>query len=409
MSGKVRAPRARQAESGAGQREPGVPGTGPAGPDPAAGYLEVTGLTRNFGGGGVRDATFSVQRGKLVTLLGPSGCGKTTTLRCIAGIEVPDAGSIRLGDRVMTSTAKRIQLRPERRDIGMVFQSYALWPHMSVFDNVAFPLRMRRERSVPAGPRVEEMLELVGLAGMSERRPSQLSGGQQQRVALARALVYRPSLLLLDEPLSNLDAALRDAIRRDIGRLQRELGITAVYVTHDQDEAMMLSDQVIVMKDGSIVQDGTPADLLAAPASLFVARLLGQANVIEGTIATVRTETRSGAAERIAGVDVKTRDGVTRLSARVVGDVAVGERASVVWRPGDLLIEPVTSAGDARSAAGTLIGEVTDVRVGSSLTDYTIEAGPATVRALRLGQPLVPVGSTVALSCPADRAICLNR
>jgi iron(III) transport system ATP-binding protein len=301
----------------------------------------------------------------------------------------------------------------------MVFQSYALWPHMSVSDNVAFPLRMRRERSASANRRVEEMLELVGLAGMGKRRPGQLSGGQQQRVALARALVYRPSLLLLDEPLSNLDAALRDAIRRDIGRLQRELGITAVYVTHDQDEAMMLSDQIIVMKDGSIVQDGAPADLLAAPASLFVARLLGQANVIEGTVATSRTETLPASAEdgagRVAGVDVKTREGVTRLSARVIGDVAVGERASVVWRPGDLSVEPVTSVADALSAAGasasvsTLIGEVTDVRTGSSLTDYTIDVGTTTIRALRLGRASVPVGSTVAVSCPVDRAICLTR
>ena len=370
--------------------------------------LAVTGLTREFGGGGVRDASFGVDRGKLVTLLGPSGCGKTTTLRCIAGIEAPDAGAIRLGDRVMTDTAQRIQLRPERRDIGMVFQSYALWPHMTVFENVAFPLRMRRERTAAIRSRVEEMLELVGLSGMGKRQPGQLSGGQQQRVALARALVYRPSLLLLDEPLSNLDAALRDAIRRDIGRLQRELGITAVYVTHDQDEALMLSDQIVVMNDGAVVQDGTPAELLTAPRSLFVARLLGHANVIEGVLATSRPE----AATRIAGIDVSTPGGVRRLSARLIGDAAIGERVSVVWRPGDLVTEPVSSVSSVSSAgaaAGALVGQVMDVRAGSSLTDCTIDVGVATIRALSLGPALVPVGSTVAVSCLPDRAICLSK
>ena len=373
------------------------------------GYLEVTGLTKDFGAGGVRDVTFSVQRGQLVTLLGPSGCGKTTTLRCIAGIEVPDAGAVRVGDRTMTNTVHRVQLRPERRDIGMVFQSYALWPHLSVFENVAFPLRMRRERTAAIRPRVEEMLELVGLAGTGKRRPGQLSGGQQQRVALARALVYRPSLLLLDEPLSNLDAALRDSIRRDIGRLQRELGITAVYVTHDQDEAMMLSDQIIVMKDGSVVQDGTPAELLAAPESLFVARLLGQANVIEGVVAATRSQAMpDGATGRVADVEIATRHGLRRLTARLIKDAAAGDRVSVVWRPGDLVIEPSARPAGAPVADGALEGEVVDVRAGSSLADYTIDVGPTKVRALRLGRALMPTGSRVTVSCPADRAVCIS-
>ncbi|HEY3880193.1 MAG TPA: ABC transporter ATP-binding protein [Trebonia sp.] len=393
------APQTAQAEA---------PGRGTERPAAEPGYLEVTGLTRDFGGGGVHDVTFSVPRGKLVTLLGPSGCGKTTTLRCIAGIEVPEAGAIRVGDRMVTSTEQRVQLRPERRDIGMVFQSYALWPHMSVFENVAFPLRMRHERTAAIRPKVDEMLELVGLAGMGRRRPGQLSGGQQQRVALARALVYRPSLLLLDEPLSNLDAALRDAIRRDIGRVQRELGITAVYVTHDQDEAMMLSDQIIVMKDGSIVQDGTPAELLAAPASLFVARLLGQANVIEGVLVATRTEAMpDGSAGRVADVDVSAGQGERRLTARLIKDAAAGDRVSVVWRPGDLVIEPAADrAGPPPD--GVLAGEVVDVRAGSSLTDYTIDVGPAKIRALRLGPAVLPHGSRVVVSCPADRAICLR-
>ncbi|KAA9160086.1 ABC transporter ATP-binding protein [Amycolatopsis acidicola] len=367
-------------------------------------HLEVTGLTRDYGDGGVRDATFSVRRGQLLTLLGPSGCGKTTTLRCLAGIEVPDAGTVRLGGRLMTSAERRVHLRPSKRDIGMVFQSYALWPHLSVFENVAFPLRMRGAKTAAIRPRVEEMLNLVGLDGMSGRQPGQLSGGQQQRVALARALVYRPGLLLLDEPLSNLDAARRDSVRRDIGRLQRELGITAVYVTHDQDEAMMLSDRIVVMRDGRIVQDGTPAQLLAEPASLFVAKLLGQTNIIEGVFATETTESDvDGRVRRMAGIDVALPHGVTRLFARVAGEAKVGEPVSLVWRPGDLLVEEGESAGNA------LPGTVEDVRIGSSLTDYTVDVGVARIRVFALGKAPVPVGTRVTVSCAADRALCLSR
>lgn len=370
-------------------------------------YLQVTGLTRDYGGGGVRNASFSVRRGQLLTLLGPSGCGKTTMLRCLAGIEVPDSGTVRLGDRLMTSIDRRVHLRPEKRDVGMVFQSYALWPHMSVFENVAFPLRMRGNKTAAIRQRVGEILELVGLDGMGGRQPSQLSGGQQQRVALARALVYRPGLLLLDEPLSNLDAARRDLVRRDIGRVQREMGITAVYVTHDQDEAMMLSDRIVVMKDGLIVQDGTPAGLLTAPASLFVAELLGQTNVIEGVFAAERTDSGSdGGRHRVAGVDVRTRDGATRLFARVVGDAKVGEPVSLVWRPGDLILEPV---GHDEPASNALIGTVADVRASSSLTDYTVDVGTTEVRVFALGKLPVPVGSRVAVSCAVDRALCLNQ
>jgi len=370
-------------------------------------YLRVTGLTRDYGEGGVRNATFSLRRGQLLTLLGPSGCGKTTTLRCIAGIEAPDAGTVRLGDRLMTSTERRVHLRPEKRDIGMVFQSYALWPHMSVFENVAFPMRMRGAKTAAIRPRVEEMLQLVGLDGMSGRQPSQLSGGQQQRVALARALVYRPGLLLLDEPLSNLDAARRDSVRRDIGRLQREMGITAVYVTHDQDEAMMLSDRIVVMRDGAIVQDGTPGELLAEPASLFVAKLLGQTNIIEGVFATESTESDvDGRTRRVAGIDVAMPDGVTRLFARVVGDAKVGEAVSLVWRPGDLVVH---EAGRAATPGNALAGTVADVRVGSSLTDYTVDVGVARIRVFALGKQPVPAGTRVTVSCAVDSAICLSQ
>jgi iron(III) transport system ATP-binding protein len=371
------------------------------------GHLEVTGLTRDFGSGGVRDASFSVERGQLITLLGPSGCGKTTTLRCLAGIEVPDAGRVRLGDTTMTSTAERIHLRPAKRDIGMVFQSYALWPHMTVFENVAFPLRTRGERTTAIRPRVEEMLDLVGLEGMGGRRPSQLSGGQQQRVALARSLVYRPGLLLLDEPLSNLDAARRDAVRRDIGRLQRELSITAVYVTHDQDEAMTLSDRIVVMRDGRIVQNGTPAELLAAPQSLFVAGLLGQINILEGVLAAEHTRTGPNGTERVGGVDIALPDGTTRLTARIVGEAEVGTKVSIVWRPGDIAIERADDPPEP-GRVNALPGTVTAVRVGSSVTEYDIDTGITTLRAIGLGRAAASVGSRVRVSCPVDRSISLN-
>ncbi|WP_202237221.1 ABC transporter ATP-binding protein [Actinacidiphila reveromycinica] len=393
-----------------GGRTAPAPSPAPAetAPPRRTGHLEVAGLTRDFGSGGVRDASFSVERGQLVTLLGPSGCGKTTTLRCLAGIEVPDAGRVRLGDTTMTATAEGVHLRPAKRDIGMVFQSYALWPHMSVFENVAFPLRTRGERTAAIRPRVEEMLELVGLEGMGRRQPSQLSGGQQQRVALARALVYRPGLLLLDEPLSNLDAARRDAVRRDIGRLQRELAITAVYVTHDQDEAMTLSDRILVMRDGAIVQNGTPAELLAAPRSLFVAGLLGQINVLTGVLATERTRTGPNGTERVGGVDIALADGTTRLSARLVGPAAVGENVSVVWRPGDITIDTAADDPSAPDRVNALPGTVTAVRVGSSVTEYDIDAGITTLRALGLGRATASVGSRVHVSCPVDRSISLT-
>jgi len=245
--------------------------------------LVLEGVCKEFGAGdqrvaAARDVSFQVREGELFTLLGPSGCGKTTTLRLIAGLETPSAGKISFEGQDFTS------LPPYRRNLGMVFQSYALYPHMSIFENVAYGLRVRRLSQEEILRRVRGVLNLVGLAGLEARRPAQLSGGQQQRIALARALVYGPRLLLLDEPLSNLDAKLRVYMREEIRKIQQRARITTIYVTHDQEEALSISDRVAVMYAGRVEQVGTPTEMYEAPASVGVADFLGKANFLEAQV-----------------------------------------------------------------------------------------------------------------------------
>src|SRR5258708_36274304 len=227
-----------------------------------------------------QDVSFEVPEGKLFTLLGPSGCGKTTTLRSIAGLERPTSGEIEVGGRVVYSSARNIFVAPNRRNFGMVFQSYAIWPHMNVFQNVAFPLEVRKLKKKEIRERVMRVLTAVQLDHLVDREATKLSGGQQQRLALARALVMDPQLLLLDEPLSNLDAKLRDAMRTELKRLQRELNLTTVYVTHDQTEALALSHEIAVMSDGFIKQVGTPRQIYETPNSQFVADFVRTTNFI---------------------------------------------------------------------------------------------------------------------------------
>ena len=230
----------------------------------------------------VNDVSLEIQPGEFVTLLGPSGCGKTTTLRMIAGFESPDAGEIYIGDTAIN------ELTPNKRDTAMVFQSYALFPHYNVYDNIAYGLKLRHLKESEIRERVMRILSLVELDGMEARMTNQLSGGQQQRVALARALVVEPSVLLFDEPLSNLDAKLRVSMRTEIRRIQHTLGITAVYVTHDQAEAMSISDRIIVMKGGVVEQMGTPKECYYHPANAFVADFIGEANFLDGEIRETR-------------------------------------------------------------------------------------------------------------------------
>jgi iron(III) transport system ATP-binding protein len=230
----------------------------------------------------VRGVSFSVQPGEQLTLLGPSGCGKTTTLRAIAGLEQPSAGEIRIGGAPVYSSAQRVNIPAEKRGLSMVFQSYAIWPHMTVFENVAYGLRVRRESSAAIAEKVERALDMVQMRAFAQRGASQLSGGQQQRVALARAFVFQPQVLLFDEPLSNLDAKLRADMRMELRELQHRLGITSVYVTHDLEEALAMSDRIVVMRDGIIEQIGSPSDIYNHPRNAFVADFVGSANLIRG-------------------------------------------------------------------------------------------------------------------------------
>ena len=295
-------------------------------------FLEVRNLVKIFGKlTAVDNVSFKVEQGEVVTLLGPSGCGKTTTLRMVAGFEKPNAGEVEIAGRVVVATNRRINVPPEKRDIGMVFQSYAIWPHMTVFENVAFPLNVRRANRQEIKRRVEETLELVGLANFSDRPAILLSGGQQQRVSLARALVYSPSILLLDEPLSNLDAKLREQMRIEIKRLQQQLGFTVLFVTHDQIEAMSLSTRLALMNQGRIEQIGAPQDVYEHPQTPFVEDFLGRILRFRGKII-----------EKQHGFDVVEFDGLKNVQVRVpesLDGAGVGKRVLVAIRPEDTRIE----------------------------------------------------------------------
>jgi iron(III) transport system ATP-binding protein len=239
-------------------------------------------LSKHFGGKtpttAIDDVDLEIESGEFLVLLGPSGCGKTTTLRCMAGLETAEEGTISFGDRVVFDAARRIDVPPNKRNIGMVFQSYALWPHMTVRKNIGYPLRTRRVKSDQASEWIEEVAELVDTKPLLDRYPAQLSGGQQQRIAVARGLVARPDLVLFDEPLSNLDARLRDQVRSEIHELHARLGFTAVYVTHDQVEALALGDRLAIMRAGALEQLATPEEIFEEPASEYVAGFIGMAN-----------------------------------------------------------------------------------------------------------------------------------
>lgn len=308
-------------------------------------FLELKSITAGYERDNpvLQEFHLSVERGELVSLLGPSGCGKTTTLRTIAGFIEPDGGTLRIGDREVT------RVPPNKRNIGLVFQSYALFPHLSVFENVAFGLKMRGVPRAEIGDRVQRALDLVDLKGYEKRLPAQLSGGQRQRVALSRAIVIEPDLLLLDEPLSNLDAKLRVGMREELSRLQRRLGITMVYVTHDQVEALSLSDRVVVMNQGRIEQIAPPEELYTTPATAFVARFMGCDNSFLATYESP-VDTGAGAgealgatgAEAAAPAPVWLRAGGTplRVLPHRMPEVAPGEELRCYGRPDDFAIAP---------------------------------------------------------------------
>ena len=255
------------------------------GPAATRAHIEVENLEVRYGSvTAVEGVSFEVRPGEQLTLLGPSGCGKTTTLRAIAGLERPTSGAIRIGGKSAYASAERINVPAEKRGLSMVFQSYAIWPHMTVFDNVAYGLRVRRHSAQEIRDKVRQALDLVQMGAFEERQASQLSGGQQQRVALARACVFSPSVLLFDEPLSNLDAKLRADMRIELRELQHRLGITSVYVTHDLEEALAMSDRIVVMRNGRIEQTGSPAEIYNLPRNAFVADFVGSSNLIQGRL-----------------------------------------------------------------------------------------------------------------------------
>jgi len=345
--------------------------------------LQIEGLSKHFGPTvAVRDVSLDVRDGEFVVLLGPSGCGKTTTLRMIAGFITPTSGRVRLGGQDVTALA------PWKRNAGMVFQSYALFPHLTVAQNVAFGLEMRRVPKAEIGPRTAEALRLVRLGGLSERLPRQLSGGQQQRVALARALATSPGLLLLDEPLSALDAKVRVHLRHEVKQLQRRLGVTTIMVTHDQEEALTMADRIVVMNRGAIEQIGAPLQIYREPASPFVADFIGVMNFVGGTVV------REGA----------VRLGATELACTTDG-LAPGTDVTLAVRPEDLVVQEASgrelNAFPGRVDALTFLGSFfrADL-VSDALGSVLLRADLPVDLVRRLG---IAEKSTLAFLMPPER------
>ncbi|MGH8914480.1 MAG: ABC transporter ATP-binding protein [Acidimicrobiia bacterium] len=341
----------------------------------------------------VDDVSFEVKEGEMFTLLGPSGCGKTTTLRSVAGLERPDSGVIRVADRVLFSEGKgnRIQVPTNRRGLGMVFQSYAIWPHLKVFDNVAFPLQVMPRDSRPAKGVIREkvmaILETMELSEMANRQATKLSGGQQQRLALARALVTQPELILLDEPLSNLDAKLRESLRFELKRFQRELGITSVYVTHDQVEALALSSRIAVMRDGKIMQIGAPREIYEKPANKFVAEFIGTSNFITGKVVE-----RDGTT-----LVVDTSEG--RLRAQVSEMPPVTAEVILAARP-----EGITISADAPTGErpNEWTGEVITRSFLGDSVDHLVRVGAHQILVRAHSSVSIGSGTTVTLVIDPD-------
>ena len=349
-------------------------------------YLTLEDITKVFPSRGhvgevvaVQDVDLEIQKGELVTLLGPSGCGKTTTLRMIAGFEFPTSGKISLDGQVINA------LPPHKRDMSMVFQSYALFPHLTVFENIAYGLNVQRLSKKNITERVNRALALVHLEGYGDRAPGQLSGGQQQRVALARALVMEPKVLLMDEPLSNLDAKLREEMRTEIRRIQKELNITSVYVTHDQIEAMTLSDRIVVMNEGVIEQIGTPVEVYRYPNSRFVANFIGRANFIDGVVL----------AQNHSKLTVRSLGETVTLS-NIKRDFREGEEVTLIVRPEMIQIKKTGGIYHGVVQQATYLGDV---------IEYSVEVGGQPILGIETDPhitELFPEGEQVTLSFAED-------
>ena len=348
--------------------------------------VELKGLHRRFGDVvALAGIDLAIESGEFVSFLGPSGCGKTTALRLIAGFDRPSSGAITLDGKDVTGVP------PNRRDIGMVFQAYSLFPNMTAVRNVEFGLRVRKSSRVERRAKALELLDLVGLADAADRYPHQLSGGMQQRVALARALAIQPRLLLLDEPLSALDAKVRVQLREEIRRIQTSLGITTIYVTHDQEEALSISDRVAVLANGRIDQIGTPADIYGAPATPFVAQFVGTMNRLESTV----SDSEAGAVDY----------GASRLAVDAARGRARGERVLLLVRPETVEVQATGSTNDGgldgAVVSQTFLGSVTRLRVLAGPSEWTADLSAE--RAVGL-----PVGARVTLRFPASSARLLS-
>jgi ABC-type Fe3+/spermidine/putrescine transport system ATPase subunit len=359
--------------------------------------LQLCNVVKRFGGiTAVDGVSFAVTAGEVFTLLGPSGCGKTTTLRLAAGLEHPDEGEILLNGRLIVSVREGLFLLPERRNMGMVFQSYAIWPHLTVSENVAFPLRLRRWSEADIRTRVAETLEIVGLEGFQDRPVTALSGGQQQRIALARALSYRPEILLLDESLSNLDAKLREHTRRELRIIQQRLGITVLFVTHDQPEAMTLSDRIAVMNAGRLEQVGTPAEVYEKPATAFVRDFLGRSLIFEGVVS------RDGDTALLELPGERTcSQAFLNFATGVLSQYVQGRSLVVSCRPDDVRLDPANATGPNR-----LMAVVEEVCYLGERFEYRVRtAGGRSLIVFSPRHERHSVGSTVGLVIDTRTAI----
>ncbi|MDR0997671.1 MAG: ABC transporter ATP-binding protein [Treponema sp.] len=349
-------------------------------------FIELENISAGYEKGKpiLRDFNLAIERGELVSLLGPSGCGKTTTLRTIAGFIMAEKGRVAVGGRDYT------RLPPNKRNIGLVFQTYALFPHLSVFENVAYGLRRRRVAKDEINRRVGEVLKLVSLTGFETRFPANLSGGQRQRVALARSIVIEPELLLLDEPLSNLDAKLRDEMRAELSRLQHQLGITMIYVTHDQIEALSLSSRIIVMNEGLIEQSGVPEEIYEYPATPFVARFVGFDNRLDGILGS---RTKGELRVKALGTEF-----VSTRPAPKIGESHLGKPVSLFFRPGDTFV----AAGPGQN---TLEGEIEFSNYQGNTTQYALRAGDFSLRVVAAGKPVPPGTKRTVFGIAPDKII----
>jgi len=354
--------------------------------------IDIENVTKRFGAlAAVNQVTLSIQEGELFTLLGPSGCGKSTLLRLIAGFFNPDEGEIRFdGQRIN-------EVPPNERGIGMVFQNFALWPHMTAYENVAYGLKLRRIDGAKIADRVRVVFDKVRLTGLGDRYPGQLSGGQQQRVALARALVLNPKILLLDEPLSNLDAKIRVQVRQEIRKLQKELGITTMYVTHDQEEALTLSDRIAVFNQGKIFQIGPPKALYERPANRFVADFIGINNLIDGTVAAVSTDERQ----------LRAKTAIGELSAVLDDRLHAGDQCILCVRPENARVN-----GEAGSEHNRVKGQITFAAYLGNALRYDVELAPGVIFKVDIRDPwhheVLPTGSMVTVTFPASSTVAIG-